>query len=174
MTSKLIAIVDRVDAAIERVCRIVLYVTTAALFLILTTNVFLRYLAGTSLQSAGEAPELLFPWMVMAGVVMAALHGAHISIAWFVEKLPVAARRPVAILNCGILVLAYGTLVHAVIKLLPIVADERSHVLGVPTSVTYSCLLLGFIGIILIAIGNAVRLWTGAVELPHEVTIAAG
>ncbi len=75
-----------------------------------------------------EDTELLFPWMVMAGVVLAAQHGAHISIAWFVEKLPEGARRPVAILNCVILVIAYGILVHATVQLL-VVADERSHVL---------------------------------------------
>ncbi len=173
MSNKLLAMVDRFDAMISAVCRVVLYVTTVALFAILATNVFLRYLAGTSLQSAGEAPELLFPWMVMAGVVLAAQHGAHISIAWFVEKLPEGARRPVAILNCVILVIAYGILVHATVQLLPVVADERSHVLGVPASVTYSCLLLGFAGLILTAAGNAIRLWHGS-RLPHEVTIAAG
>lgn len=173
MSAPLLALVDRVDAVIAAICRVVLYVTTVALFAILTINVFLRYLAGTSLKSAGEAPELLFPWMVIAGVVLAAQHGAHISIAYFVEKVPPAARRPLAIFNCAVLVVAYGTLVHAAIELLPIVADERSHVLGVPAAVTYSCLLAGFAGIILTAIGNAVRLWHGA-SLPHEVTIAAG
>lgn len=174
MTSRVLAAFDRIDALISGVCRVVLYLTTAALFAILTVNVFLRYLAGTSLQSAGEAPELLFPWMVMAGVVLAAQHGAHISIAWFVEKLPASARRPAAIANCAILVITYGTLVYATLHLLPIVADERSHVLGVPASVTYSCLLAGFGGLILTAIGNAVRLWHGAATLPHEVTIASG
>ena len=173
MSNKLLAAIDRLDALISAACRVVLYVTTVALFAILTINVFLRYLAGTSLQSAGEAPELMFPWMVMAGVVLAAQHGAHISIAWFVEHLPAGAHRPVAIANCAILVIAYGTLVHATVKLLPIVADERSHVLGVPASVTYSCLLAGFVGLILTAIGNAIRLWHGAI-LPHDVTIAAG
>ena len=70
-------------------------------------------------------------------------------------------------------VIAYGTLVHATVQLLPVVADERSHVLGVPASVTYSCLLAGFVGLILTAAGNAIRLWHGS-RLPHEVTIAAG
>lgn len=173
MSSKLLGTLDRIDAVISTVCRVVLYVTTVALFAILTINVFLRYVFGTSLQSAGEAPELLFPWLVMAGVVLAAQHGAHIAIAWFVERLPVAARRPVAIANCAIIAIAYGTLVHAAVKLLPIVADERSHVLGVPAAVTFSCLLAGFGGLILIAVGNAIRLWHGA-TLPHDVTIAAG
>lgn len=173
MSKKLLPAIDRLDALIAVICRVVLYVTTVAMFAILTINVFLRYLAGTSLQSAGEAPELLFPWMVMAGVVLAAQHGAHISIAWFVEHLPERARRPVAIANCAILVIAYGTLVVAAVKLLPIVADERSHVLGVPASVTYTCLLAGFVGVILTAIGNGIRLWHGA-RLPHDITMAAG
>src|SRR5262249_20272901 len=51
-------------------CRGVLYLTLAVVFAILTVNVALRYVAGTSLSSASELPELLFPWMIMAGVVL--------------------------------------------------------------------------------------------------------
>ncbi len=174
MASRLLAAVDRVDALIAAACRLVLYVTTALLFVILTVNVFLRYLAGTSVQSAGEAPELLFPWMVMAGVVLAAQHGSHIAIVYFVEKVPVAARRPLAIFNCAVLVVAYYVLAHAVVTLLPVVADERSHVLGVPASVTYSCVLAGFVALIFTAFGNAVRLWQGVAPASHGATAAAG
>ena len=74
------AILQRIDRAIGAACRGVLYVTLAVVFVILSANVALRYVAGTSLASASELPELLFPWMIMAGVVLAAQHGSHIAI----------------------------------------------------------------------------------------------
>ena len=64
-----------------------LYVTLAVVFAILSANVALRYVAGTSLASASELPELLFPWMIMAGVVLAAQHGSHIAVVILTQKL---------------------------------------------------------------------------------------
>lgn len=101
---------DVIDTVIQKICRIVLYATTVVLFLVLTINVFLRYLLGNSLSSAGEIPELIFPWLVMAGVVLAAQHGSHIAISWFVDKLTDSMRKVVAVLNCAILVAAYSAL----------------------------------------------------------------
>jgi TRAP-type C4-dicarboxylate transport system permease small subunit len=136
----------------------VLYVTTVLLFLILAINVFLRYVSGSSLRSAGEAPELMFPWMVMAGVVLAAQYGAHIAISWLVDKLTTPVRRMFAITNCLILVVAYGTLAWGTITLMPIVHTEHTHVLGVPSSVTYACMLIAFIMLIITSLTQTIRM----------------
>ena len=66
-------LLSTIDRAIGAACRGVLYLTLGVVFVILSANVALRYVAGTSLASASELPELLFPWMIMAGVVLAAL-----------------------------------------------------------------------------------------------------
>ena len=76
MSVTLLRVCDWIDATIATACRFVLYVTTVLLFGILAINVFLRYLSSTSLKAGGEAPELIFPWMVMAGVVLAAQYGS--------------------------------------------------------------------------------------------------
>ena len=162
MSQTLIKACDRIDGSVRAACRGVLYVTTVLLFLILSINVFLRYLWGSSLQSAGEAPELMFPWMVMAGVVLAAQHGAHISIVWFVEQVPPAARRVIGLLNCAILAVGYSVLAYGTTTLLPVVHSEHSHVLGVPSSVTYSCMLLGFVLLVITTLTQAARMLAGA------------
>ena len=59
------------DEAAGFLCRWTLYLTLTLTFLILSINVALRYAAGTSLAWASELPELMFPWMIMAGVVLA-------------------------------------------------------------------------------------------------------
>ena len=79
-----------VDAAIGRACRVILYITLTVVFTILATNVALRYAAGSSLAWASELPELMFPWMIMAGVVIAAQHGSHIAVVLVTQKLGAA------------------------------------------------------------------------------------
>ena len=133
---------DWLDAAVQAACRWILYITMVFLFGVLTINVILRYVAGTSMQWGGEIPELVFPWMVMAGVVLAAQHGSHISIVWLTEKFSPKLRRIVKLVNSAILMAGYSLLAWGTWTLLPIVHAEHSHVLGVPTSVTYGGMLV--------------------------------
>ena len=81
-----------IERMIAFVCHIFLWVSTSVIFVILTFNTLLRYINGASLQWANEVPELLFPWLVMSGVVLAALHGKHITTSFLVDKLAEHAR----------------------------------------------------------------------------------
>src|SRR2546427_8682187 len=67
-----------IERLVTGLCRAVLWASTLVIFVILVCNTALRYASGASLQWANEVPELLFPWLVMSGVVLAAAHGAHI------------------------------------------------------------------------------------------------
>ena len=58
-----------IERAVGGICRAVLWVSTSVIFVILCANTVLRYATGSSLQWGNEVPELLFPWLVMAGVV---------------------------------------------------------------------------------------------------------
>jgi TRAP-type C4-dicarboxylate transport system permease small subunit len=170
MTSSLQAI----DRAIGAACRAVLYLTLAVVFAILTANVALRYMAGTSIASASELPELLFPWMIMAGVVLAAQHGSHIAVVILTQKLG-ASRRWVLAGGALVVAVLYAALAATAWPLLEIAADERSPVLQVPGSISVGCLVLGFALLSLTTLCQLPALWAGAAE-PHgheEPEIAA-
>jgi len=77
------------SSAVSCAVRVVLWLSTVVIFGILVANTVLRYATGSSVQWANEVPELLFPWLVMAGVVLAAVHGAHITTTFLMEALPV-------------------------------------------------------------------------------------
>ena len=62
-----------IERGVTLLCHTVAWVSTTVIFLILAANTVLRYATGSSLQWGNEVPELLFPWLVMAGVVLAAL-----------------------------------------------------------------------------------------------------
>ncbi|MFM2342492.1 MAG: hypothetical protein RLZZ592_2145, partial [Pseudomonadota bacterium] len=86
-----------VERAIVLICQAVMWLATSVIFVILCANTVLRYVTGSSLQWGAELPELLFPWLVMAGVVLGAAHGSHITTSFLVETLPAPVRRVIAL-----------------------------------------------------------------------------
>jgi TRAP-type C4-dicarboxylate transport system permease small subunit len=156
------------DRAMEVICKIVLCITCTAMFAILLANVVLRYVAGSSLAWAGEVPELLFPWFVMAGVVLATIHNAHIYIGFIVDRVRPGIALPLAVLRTVVVAGAYGVLVYVAYDLLEIVADERSPILNVPGSVTYSCLMLGLLLVVISELSLLLKVLAG-LRAPHEL-----
>jgi TRAP-type transport system small permease protein len=159
-----------VERVITRACQLLLWSTTTVIFLILVANTVLRYATGASLQWANEVPELLFPWLVMAGVVLAAQQGAHIATTFLMEALPATARRAVATLAWGLVAALYGTLAVATFRMLEIVHDERTPILQLPGSFTYACVMGGMAMLAVLALQSAWRAWQTA---PAELDAAA-
>ncbi len=148
-----------VGRAIALACRIVLWLSTSVIFLILVANTVLRYATGSSLQWANEVPELLFPWLVMAGVVIAAQQGAHIATTFLMETLPAAARRIVATLGWLVVGALYATLAVATFRMLEIVHDEKTPILQLPGSITYACVMAGMALLGVLALQSAWQAW---------------
>jgi TRAP-type C4-dicarboxylate transport system permease small subunit len=134
-------------------------------FLILAANVGLRYAAGTSLRWASELPELMFPWMIMAGVVLAAQHGSHIAVVILTQRLG-AARRWVLSAGSVVVAVLYLGLVQAAWPVLEIAADERSPIMQVPGSVTVGCLLGGFVMLAIVTLIRLPQVWQSSGDAP--------
>ena len=151
-----------IERAVVGLCRAVLWISTIAIFLILVANTALRYATGSSLQWANEVPELLFPWLVMAGVVLAAAQGAHITTSFLMDAVPAAARRIVAVLGWLAVAGMYFTVAWATFRMLDIVHDEKSPILQVPGSLTYGCVMGGMLLLAVIALLSARKAWLAA------------
>lgn len=147
-----------IEAVIDRVCRVILYVTLSVVFAILTINVGLRYLAGTSLAWASELPELMFPWMIMAGVVMAAQHGSHIAVVLLTQKLG-PARRWVLAGGSVIVAVLYGSLAWMAVPVAELAHDEKTPILQLPGSLSVGCLVGGFAMLALVTLCRLPRLF---------------
>ena len=163
-------ILQFIDRCIGAACRGVLYVTLAVVFVILSANVGLRYVAGTSLASASELPELMFPWLIMAGVVLAAQHGSHIAVVMLTQKLGASRRWVLAGGSLAVIAL-YTSLAVAAWPLMEIAADERSPMLQVPGSVSVWALMLGFALLALVTLCKLPEVWADAI--PQEGPEAA-
>src|SRR3954470_24978346 len=114
---------NRLEGVIVTVCSAVMWVTTVVIFVILTANTVMRYIGGTGLQWANELPELLFPWLVMAGVVLAAERGGHIATVFLMEALPPRVQRSVGVVGWLVVAALYATLSKATYGMLEIVQD---------------------------------------------------
>lgn len=171
-------VLQSIDRAIGMACRGVLYLTLAVVFTILSANVGLRYLAGTSLASASELPELLFPWMIMAGVVLAAQHNSHIAVVILTQKLG-ASRRWVLAGGALMVAVLYLSLAVTAWPLLEIAGDERSPILQVPGSFSVGCLMLGFTLLAIVTLCRLPGVWSGVEALqdndaPEVATVHTG
>ena len=144
---------------IQGLCYALLWLSTTVIFLILVVNTTLRYATGSSLQWSNEVPELLFPWLVMSGVVLAAQRGAHITTSFLMDKLPLSGQQKVATLGWLMVAALYGTLAWATSRMLDIVHDEKSPILQVPGSVTYACVMTGMALLAILAVLSAWRAW---------------
>ena len=146
---------NAVERGVVGLCQVVLWLSTVAIFVILVANTVLRYARGSSLQWANEVPELLFPWMVMAGVVLAAVHSAHIATTFLMEAIPAAARRAVGVISWLVVAGLYGVLAWATFRMLDVVHDEKSAILQLPGSLTYGCVMVGMALLALLALQSA-------------------
>lgn len=148
-----------IENAIAGFCRIVLWISTSVIFLILVANTVLRYATGSSLQWANEVPELLFPWLVMSGVVLAAGHGAHITTSFLMDAVPAGLRRAIGVATWLVVAALYTTLAVATYRMLEIVHDEKSPILQLPGSLTYGCVMGGMALLALLAVKSAWQTW---------------
>ncbi len=149
-----------IERGVAGLCRVVLWLSTTVIFLILVVNTALRYATGASLQWANEVPELLFPWLVMSGVVLASLQGAHIATTFLMEAVAVRTRRVVSTVSWLVVAGLYATLTLATFRMLEVVHDEKSPILQLPGSITYACVMGGMALLALLALQSAWRAWT--------------
>lgn len=157
-----------IERSVLGLCRVVLWISTSVIFAILVANTILRYATGSSLQWANEVPELLFPWMVMAGVVLAAAQGAHITTSFLMDAVPATVRRIVLVLGWAAVAGLYCTLSWATFRMLDIVHDEKSPILQVPGSLTYGCVLGGMVMLALLALLSAKNAWQHVPPPVHD------
>ena len=155
-----------IERTISVVCQVLLWISTVIIFVILAANTILRYATGASLQWANEVPELLLPWMVMAGVVLAAQHGAHITTSFLMDKLSGSVRRLWGVLGWSVVSVLYATLAVATWRMLDIVHDEKSPILQIPGSVTYGCVMTGMALLAVLALVSAWRAWQADPHTP--------
>ncbi|MGI9433961.1 MAG: TRAP transporter small permease [Geminicoccaceae bacterium] len=161
-------VVTHLDRIIRWVCALILWTTFAAMLLPTFANAVLRYTTDASLNWSVEVVQLVFPWFIMAGAVMAAQHGRHIGVELFVALLPTKIARWIAIPNQVLILMACLTVIYVYLGMgmfeggMDFAAGDVAFTsLGIPQSWSYAALLFGYVLLGLTALSTICRLVGG-------------
>lgn len=154
----LLQFVDVVEKIIVRLSRLVVIASGIALTLVTTGNVIARYtLRGGGFSFAQELPMLIFPWFILAGIVLAAHVGGHMAVEWLYDKLRARLRNAAFVLASAVSALAFLILSYQAIVVAEIAGVEHSPVLQLPNSLGYYSLAVGAFLVAIVTISVAVR-----------------
>lgn len=153
----ILRVLDRIDAVITIVCKVIIVTTGTLLMLLLAASVMSRYFFNFSLIWVGEMPEQLFPWMITAGVALAAVTNSHIAVDLLVKVLPTCVRRTLIVIVQLLVLFTYAILANYAFGVAAITAIERSPVLKIPGSYGYYAFALGAVLVAFSAVSQLTR-----------------
>ena len=153
-----------IDRLTIHLATVIVCLTLTAMFLILLANVVLRYLFADGLTWSQEVAVTLFPWLVIAGAVLAAQVDKHIAVRVVINLLPVWLRRgAMVVVNLMIVAMAV-VVVDAAFLILPATGRTQLAVTGIPQSWGYSALIYGYVMIGLTALTSCWRVLRGDMD----------
>lgn len=157
--STLIKVALSVDRLVTILALLASISSLLIMFVSLMLEVIVRYVVGGSLGWTTETPSLLFPWLVMGGVVVAAQHGQHIAVKTILPLLSKVAAR-ILFISLELLALIFFAYVTYIgMDVIEVVGSEVYPVTGVSAKWAYLALIAGFSGVAITALSSAVQLF---------------
>jgi TRAP-type transport system small permease protein len=150
--------VEWIDKTITLAATTISIVALVTMFLALCAEVIVRYVTKTSLGWPAELPNFMFPWLVMSGIVLAAQHGAHISVTILLGKIQRGAQRSLLLGMQIVIAFTFFYLTWVGLEVLEITGSEVYPVTGVSARWAYLALIAGFAGVGVTALTTFVRL----------------
>ena len=167
MTKQGASIALLIDKAIVSISVTVALAALVSMFVSLIAEVIVRYMTNQGLGWPTELPNLLFPWLVMSGVVLAAQRGQHIAVTAILGFLGNTATRWLLILLQVLVGATFFYLAYVGQGLLEIVGSEEYPVTGISAYWAYLAMVVGFVAVGLTAITTIWQLLLA--EDPHSV-----
>lgn len=130
----------------------IIILTLGGLFLSLIAEVIVRYATQAGLGWPNEMPAIIFPWLTMAGAVLAAQTGRHIAVMLVAQKVSTATARILMIAGAVLTAVTFAFLTWHGLKVMQIAGSEVYPVTGLTANIPYAALISGFIGLCLTAL----------------------
>jgi TRAP-type C4-dicarboxylate transport system permease small subunit len=141
----LIRTLQLIRTGIDLFMRFICFFTGSVMAVTLLLQVIFRYFLGSSLSWATELPEMLFPWLAMSGATIAAVSKKHLGVDYFVSKLSLRHRTWLLALTNLITIVALTTIAIVSFRMLSLLGQQATPVLGVARSYAFFSLPLGLI-----------------------------
>jgi len=165
--------VDTTSRVIVLFSRFVIIVSGIALTVVMTANVIARYMMESGgFSFAQELPMLMFPWFIIAGIVLAAHAGGHMAVEWLYEKLDGGLRTGAFVLANAISIVSFLVLAYQSTVVAEIAGIEHSPVLQLPNSIGYYALSIGALLVAFVTLSATLRVlrfgWDQRIEIKAE------
>lgn len=148
---------NAVGTGLDRIAVLIATSAVVLIFLALMAEVVVRYFTTAGLGWPNEIPNLLFPWLIMGGIVIGAHRGAHIAAEFIRGFLSTDQLRGLMI---AIHLLVAGVFAALAWLSLDVIAITRAQVFpitGIGQAWAYGSMLFGFGGIAVASLVNAIR-----------------
>jgi len=167
---KMLNILQGVDRFVLKLLKAFTILCFILLTLLITANVFVRFVPVISLHWFDEIIELLYAYMVFYGAAALWITREHISVGdWMSGRLmkgPKAIRIYRLILECLVLVFALIFLFYS--RRLTNLAQDVTNVFAIPKKILYSCMPISGLVMVVYSLRNI------AVEIAGIITGEAG
>ena len=146
------------DLTIEVSSKIIAVITLVVMFLSLMAEVIVRYVTNQGMGWPTEIPNLLFPWLMMSGIVLAAQYGKHIAVETIRAFLGKNLNRVLLMSLQVVTICTFFYLAQVGLFVIEITGSEVYPVTKVSAKWAYLSIIVGFVALGLTGITTFFRL----------------
>lgn len=154
----LASVAKRVDKGIVIAATAVAISALVVMFVSLMLEVIVRYLTNQGMGWPTEMPNILFPWLVMGGIVLAAQRGQHIAVTAIQGMIGRGGNRVLLFAHQVLIAATFFYLGWVGLDVLEITGSEVFPVTGITAKWAYLALIAGFAGLGITALTTLVHL----------------
>jgi TRAP-type C4-dicarboxylate transport system permease small subunit len=155
--NEVMAPVRWVDYVIDAASVVIAVTTITVMFFSLMAEVVVRYVTNQGMGWPTEMPNLLFPWLVMSGIVLAAQRGKHIAVTTIQGFLSRGANRVLLVLLQALVAVTFFYLAWVSLLVIDITGSEVYPVTRVSAKWAYMAMTVGFVVLGITAVTTIIR-----------------
>ena len=146
------------DLTIEVSSKIIAVITLVVMFLSLMAEVIVRYVTNQGMGWPTEIPNLLFPWLMMSGIVLAAQYGKHIAVETMRAYLSKNVNRVIMMALQLLIIFTFFYLAQVGLFVIEITGSEVFPVTKISAKWAYLSIIVGFVALGLTGLTTFFRL----------------
>lgn len=148
---------NTVGLVLDRVAVVIATSAVVIIFLALMAEVVVRYFTSAGLGWPNEVPNVLFPWLIMGGIVIGAHRGAHIAAEFIRGHLSKSQLRVLMVAIHLLVAAVFAALAWLSLGVISITKTQIFPITGIGQAWAYASMLFGFGGIAVASLINAIR-----------------
>ncbi|MDR2800619.1 MAG: TRAP transporter small permease [Desulfovibrio sp.] len=145
-----------------------LFVVMIFMLIVLSAQVFCRYVLSFSFSWAEQGARIGFVWLTMAGISLAAKHGMHLKVDLLTQVLPQRLAKVVSVFS-EIFTMAFGVYMGSLIfKTVMLQIKTHQTFSAIPWLPTYTMYAAGVIGMFGLTLRTLQRIFLTRAALPEQ------